>query len=266
MTEDRVPADPTTEAAVGSFTTAMRTLFGSLADSEWTEKPGLVLYGSGLLLPRFNGVVVLGADADEGSAAAWLDELVFRGLPHAVLSRPAAPPWVAPLAAAYDLGTVELEPFMCLADPAAVLGPVPTGEASPLVVDVVDPCDPEDVDTAAGLLAEGFEAPVGLLAPLVAPELLALPGMTAYVGRTDGEPCTTGFGALAEGHVGVFNIATSPAHRNRGFGTAVTSRVVADGVRAGAHAAYLQASPMGFGVYQRMGFRTVETWTCYYPG
>ena len=107
---------------------------------------------------------------------------------------------------------------------------------------------------------------MGLLAPLVAPELLSLPGMTAYVGRTDGEPCTTGFGALAEGHVGVFNIATPPAHRNRGFGTAVTSRVVADGVRGGAHAAYLQASPMGFGVYERLGFRTAETWTCYYPG
>ena len=98
MTEDRVPADPTTEAAVGSFTAAMRTLFGSLADSEWTDTPGLVLYSSGLLLPRFNGVVVLGADADEGTAVAWLDELVFRGLPHAVLSRPAAPVWVAPLA------------------------------------------------------------------------------------------------------------------------------------------------------------------------
>ena len=90
--------------------------------------------------------------------------------------------------------------------------------------------------------------------------------MTAYVGRTDGEPCTTGFGAVAEGHVGVFNIATPPAHRNRGFGTAVTARVVADGVRAGAHTAYLQASPMGFGVYERMGFRTVETWSLLLPG
>ena len=34
---------------------------------------------------------------------------------------------------------------------------------------------------------------------------------------------------------------------------------------AGAQAAYLQASPMGLGVYERMGFRTVETWTCFYP-
>ena len=47
---------------------------------------------------------------------------------------------------------------------------------------------------------------------------------------------------------------------------AVTARVVADGVRAGAHTAYLQASPWGIRVYERMGFRTVETWPCFYPG
>ena len=40
----------------------------------------------------------------------------------------------------------------------------------------------------------------------------------------------------------------------------------ASNVRAGAHTAYLQASPMGLGVYQRMGFRTGETWNCHYPG
>ena len=90
--------------------------------------------------------------------------------------------------------------------------------------------------------------------------------MRAYIGRIGGEPCTTGLGAVAEGHVGVFNIATPPAHRNRGFGHAVTARVVANGVRAGARAAYLQASTMGFGVYQRLGFRTAETWACHYPG
>ena len=69
-----------------------------------------------------------------------------------------------------------------------------------------------------------------------------------------------------DGHVGVFNIATPPEHRGRGYGRAVTARVVADGVRAGARTAYLQASPMGLGVYQRMGFRTGETWRCHYPG
>ena len=93
------------------------------------------------------------------------------------------------------------------------------------------------------------------------PEVLAAPGLTAYVGRVDGEPCCAGLGSVDRGHVGVFNIATPPAHRRRGFGRAVTARVVADGVRAGAHTAYLQASPMGYSA-STSGWASapVETW------
>lgn len=256
---------PVTQGAVEALLAAMRRLFASLPDGEWTDGLDLAWYSAGLGIPRFNGLVVLGARADEGTAAAWLDELVFRGLPHAVLSRPSAPQWVAPLAAAYSLTTIEHEPFMCHLDPAEV-GAAPQGSPAQLVIDVVDPADPGEVRTAAQLLAEGFQAPVELLAPLVASEVLALDEMTAYVGRAAGQPCTTGLGALTRGHVGVFNIATPPTDRGRGYGAAVTARVVADGVRAGAHTAYLQSSPMGLGIYQRMGFRTAETWACYYPG
>lgn len=265
MSEDPPAADPLAQGAVEAFLAAMRSVFGSLTEGEWTDGTDLVSYAAGLDVPRFNGLVVLGPRADEGTAAAWLDELAFRGLPHAILSRPSAPAWVAPLAAAYGLSTVEHEPFMCHTDPGALTTQAPPGTSARLVIDVVDPADPGEVRAAAQVLADGFEVPVELFAPLVSPELLARPEMTAYLGRSAGEPCTTGLGAVTRGHVGVYDIATPPAHRNRGFGHAVTARVVADGVRAGAHTAYLQASSMGYGVYQRMGFRTVETWACYYP-
>ena len=101
--------------------------------------------------------------------------------------------------------------------------------------------------TAQQLLADGFEVPVELFAPLMAAELLARPGVTAYVGRGRRRALHVGLGAVTDGHVGVFNIATPPALRRRGFGRAVTARIVADGVRLGAHTAYLQASTMGFG-------------------
>ncbi len=42
-------------------------------------------------------------------------------------------------------------------------------------------------------------------------------------------------------------------------------RIVVDGGRLGAHTAYLQSSPMGVGVDERLGFRTIETWACSYP-
>jgi N-acetylglutamate synthase len=266
VSEGAAVPGPVTEAAVAAFVGAMRTLIGALPAAQWVETRDLVAYTTHLLLPRFNGLMVLGAGADEGTAARHLDELVDLDLPFAVFSRPSAPPWLAPLTTEYGLTTLEHEPFMCLAEPATVAGTAPGDVPVGLTIEAVDPADLEEVGTGARLLADGFEAPVELLAPLVAPEVLALPGMTAYVGRVDGQPRTTGFGAVTDGHVGVFNIATPPEHRGRGYGRAVTARVVADGVLAGARTAYLQASPMGLGVYQRMGFRTGETWRCHYPG
>ena len=266
MTQDAVVPGPVTEAAVAAFVGAMRTLFGALPAAEWSDTADLLAYTTHLLLPRFNGLLVLGPEADEHAAVRQLDALVALDLPHALLSRPSAPVWVGSLAAEYGLTTVEHEPFMCLADPATRTVPAPGGVPAGFTIDVIDPTDAEQVGVGARLLADGFEAPIALLAPLVAPEVLALDGMTAYVGRVFGEPCTTGLGAVTDRHVGVFNIATPPAHRAHGYGRAVTARVLADGARAGAHTAYLQASPMGLGVYERMGFRTAETWTCYYPG
>jgi ribosomal protein S18 acetylase RimI-like enzyme len=266
MAEDGMNQDALAAGAFASLLAVSRGLFRSLAQGEWSDSQGLVSYASGLPMPRFNGVVVHGPGADEGTAAGWLDDLAFRDLPHAILSRPASPSWVAPLAAAYGLTTVEHEPLMCHTHPAVVATAADARAPGGLVIDVVDPSDAQQLRTAQQLMADGFEAPVDLLAPFMGADLLAAPGMSGYVGRVDGEPCTVGLGAVTEGHVGVFNIATPPQFRRRGFGQAVTARIVADGVREGAHTAYLQSSPMGLSVYERIGFRTVETWANYYPG
>jgi hypothetical protein len=65
------------------------------------------------------------------------------------------------------------------------------------------------------------------------------------------------------GCTGVFSVATPPAHRRRGYGAALTARAVTDGLAAGAAWAWLQSSPPGYGIYARLGFRTVETRACW---
>ncbi|WP_377642783.1 GNAT family N-acetyltransferase [Oryzobacter terrae] len=253
-------ADAVTEGAVAAFVAVNRDVIGAVAGSRWEELPGLIRYSTGLGTPRFNGVVVLDGSASADDAAAWLDDLARRDLPHCVLTRAAAPGWAADLAAAHDLTTVQHEPFMLHRDPASVEVPERP------VLERVDPSDPAAVRQAQQLFADGFEAPVDLLAPLMGREVLSTPGTVAWVGRTDDEPCTVGLGALRDGYLGVFNIATPPAHRRRGLGHAVTARVVAEGVAAGAHTAYLQASELGRPVYEHLGFRTVEAWPSHYPG
>lgn len=258
MPENRAGANAA-ELAVSAMVAAMRTLWSGIPGGVWLESPDLVRYSTGRAMPRFNGVAVLGPDADGSSASTWLDALAEQGLPYCILSRPAAPSWTARLAARHHLTHVDDEPLMLHPNPSAVTVP---DEPS---VTRVDPEDAAEVGMAQQLFADGFEGPLEELRVLMAAEVLRRPGLAAYVGRSAGNPCTTGFGAFHDGHIGVFNIATPPEHRRRGHGHAVTARVIAEGVAAGAHTAYLQASEMGYPVYERMGFRTVETWPSYYP-
>ena len=63
--------------------------------------------------------------------------------------------------------------------------------------------------------------------------------------------------------VGVYSIATMGAARRRGYGAAMTARIVAEGVAAGCDVAIVQASEMGRPIYERLGFRTVVHYRAY---
>ena len=86
---------------------------------------------------------------------------------------------------------------------------------------------------------------------------------TVYVGYTDGEPVTSGVGFRTGDTIGVYNIATIPSARKRGYGAAMTARIAADGAAAGCDVAILQASEMGRTVYERLGYRTVVEYMGY---
>lgn len=74
----------------------------------------------------------------------------------------------------------------------------------------------------------------------------------------DGRPVVTGATLRVADAVGVFNVATLPSHRRRGYASAVSARAVLDGLADGARWAFLQSSAAGHGVYEQLGFRTVE--------
>jgi predicted acetyltransferase len=62
---------------------------------------------------------------------------------------------------------------------------------------------------------------------------------------------------------GVHNVSTLPEFRGRGLGEAMTWHAALDGRAEGCIASALQASAMGFPIYERMGYRHVvsyETW------
>ncbi len=88
------------------------------------------------------------------------------------------------------------------------------------------------------------------------------PRCVIYVGYANGDP-------VASGSAGEGPDDRRLQHRNRqsarrrGYGAAMTARVVADGVDAGCDVAALQASEMGRPIYERQGFRTVVHYRAY---
>lgn len=145
---------------------------------------------------------------------------------------------------------------MVLEDPSGLADRDPDG----LVIKLLAP---EGASRHASLAAAGFEAPEEYFQQLVTTGLLRGAGVRCYLGEFDGEPVTTGVGFTFGDSVGIFNIATPPAHRRHGYGSAVTARTIRDGLSSGARWAWLQSSPAGYPVYQTLGFQTVESWHCW---
>lgn len=61
-----------------------------------------------------------------------------------------------------------------------------------------------------------------------------------------------------EGHVGIFDVGTAEAHRNRGYASALLAHQLRAAHAAGAHTAYLQVDSDNESrrIYERFGFRT----------
>jgi len=115
----------------------------------------------------------------------------------------------------------------------------------------------DDWEPLMDVTAAGFGMPRQLLDMLYAPHMLDRPDVRAYLGFVDGRPVATSVSIRTGGTVGVYNIATIPAARGRGYGTALTWELLRD-AEPGWDVAVLQASEMGRPVYERMGFQLVR--------
>ena len=208
---------------------------------------------TGVPFPSLNGVWAHGTEPSPDTIGALLDEVAATGLPYCLQVRPAASELLGEVARGRGMELADEDmPLMALDGELTAAPPPPDLRLRQIA--------PEEVAIHVHLLAEGFGVPEEHFTALVPEETLELDGMRCYVGEVDGEALVTGFGLTSGDHVGIFNVATAPGARRRGFGEALTARAVADGFAAGAAWAWLQSSPSGFGIYERLGFRLVESW------
>jgi GNAT superfamily N-acetyltransferase len=76
-----------------------------------------------------------------------------------------------------------------------------------------------------------------------------------YVGWLGDEPVGSSWIFLGGGVAGIHNVLTTPRLRRQGIGTVLTTAPLHDARALGYRAGVLVASPLGLGIYRRLGFR-----------
>jgi len=122
---------------------------------------------------------------------------------------------------------------------------------------------PDEARVHWEIAAAAFEAPVELFRAMLTPRVLALPEVRCYAGEVAGVPAVTAMAVTCGHGVGIASVGTLPAHRGRGYASALVARAVADGLAAGASWAWLQSAEAALGLYERLGFTTIERWPCW---
>jgi N-acetylglutamate synthase len=244
-------APPASDAVAAAFASAM-AYFAPTLQNGWAREFGRALaVVTAVPATPLNGVWAVHEDTPAEDIDAALEAVAASGLPHCLEVRPACRETAAVVAERHGLIPEPEIPLMATAGP--VDGPRPEGL-------VIQQLEPEQAALHSELAGPAFEAPPELFAELITPAVLTLPGVRGYLGAVAGEPVVTAMATTLDEAVGIFNVATPAAHRRRGYGAAVTARAAADGFAAGASWAWLQSSEAGYGLYERLGFTTLERW------
>ncbi len=226
-----------------------------------TRVGGVVSVLTGLPMDWFNQVLIERDEATSDDALAALAGARERGDPFVVRLRDGIDDRFIPTLTRAGLARA-VETFT----PGMVAFPIEPdsieAHASP-ELEIRRVSDAAGIDAHRLVSTAGFGADPRVASGTTCPDLLDRSGCVLYVGYDDDAPVVSGLGWRTGRTIGVYSIATIASARRRGYGAAMTARVVADGLIAGCDAAALQASEMGRPIYERLGFRTVVRYAAY---
>jgi GNAT superfamily N-acetyltransferase len=103
-----------------------------------------------------------------------------------------------------------------------------------------------------------FHVPISWFSEVFDERITGRHSFVCWVGYQDGAPVATAASVASDGALGIYNVATAPEHRKRGYGEAITRYAVQAGVRDGDMGQIvLQSTSAGRRIYERMGFEPV---------
>jgi GNAT superfamily N-acetyltransferase len=224
-------------AAHRSYANAFRKLAKHRPEGAVREDGSIFAFVSGISTPQLNGCVVVEPIAPEPADAAlgWLDE---SGLPYGLWVDEAVVDGLAAVAA--DHGLVK----DAWTVPAMALCPIPPAP-----------------EPAAGVTVRaGIEPGVADYIPRA---MESDPDVRLFTAYLDGRPVGSS-GAIRTSEVAsVVAVGVIPEARRRGVGTAVSWAAVEAGRDWGCDAVLLEATEMGYAVYEAMGFQTITRYVAF---
>ena len=234
-------------ALAGTWSLLARTL-----ERGWARhQDGVYTVVTGVPIAPLNGVWIVREEVDPDRVATELASVAKAGIPFCLEARPAWREQGANVAATSGLVEAPDLPLMVSA------GPFDPGEIQGFSIRELAPTEAPIHSSVAG---PAFGAPPELLAEVITTAVLERPEVRCYIGELDREPVVTAMSVTIGEAVGIFNVATPEAHRRRGYGAAITAYAALEGCASGAEWAWLQSSEAGYGVYEKLGFTTLERW------
>jgi N-acetylglutamate synthase len=231
-------------------------LCGALDDARFERRDGYVwTICPQVPLPAFNGVWPE-TDTAAAALAGALREIADLELPYSIQVRRGMTP-------ACEQEAENLGLMLQAETPGMVVRPWELRGVDVPDLEILKATTADALAQALATAADAFGAPPEVFAALYGLDPAGLDGLIVYLGRVGDEDVSTAVGYTVEGATGIFNVATPSTHRGRGYGAAITTCAVREGFAAGAELAWLQSSDVGYSIYERLGFRTVDTYRVY---
>jgi GNAT superfamily N-acetyltransferase len=246
---------PTLRAAIKANLVEWWSYAGRSPRAEFYDGPELTWLLTGIHLPFLNPVLRTEAEPDN------VDELIEKTLAYFRSRGVTTSWWTDPSTEPKDLGVRLVDHGLTYKDggPGMAVDLLELNEDLPtpagLTIEPVE--DTEALKEWAYTSIVGFGLPetdVSTWFDLFAGLGFDLP-LRNYLGILNGEPGATSELFLGAGVAGIYVVATLPDARRQGIGAAMTLAPLLDAREMGFRVGILQASPMGEGVYRRLGFR-----------
>lgn len=228
---------------------ALTTFLGEAAGFEAAARPGLQLALSNEPVADMN-MLVVGAGADHDRFREMVSSCLDRKLPFLVMIYPAAGEAFDGVAA--DLGLVYAVDF-----PFMVRDDLPLEPAGNPEVEVVRASSAEDADASADVMASAYRMPKDSVLRVLPASFFDSPGADVYIARINGEAVGTVTMTYHGETCGIWAMGTNAARQRGGIGLRLLSTAMVQARTGKTRRFFLGATPAGYRLYERLGFRTV---------